>query len=285
MTIDIYVREKSGSREIRFPILPEDFQFPTGDATFITNEIMNKGEVAVPSGTELATYSWESEFPGEQRSDDPMIRGTWQDPNSYKNTLEDWKSKGTLLNLLITGYSINVDVYCKEFHPMGTGAFGDISYEIQFIEARSITIKTEKVEAKKTTQRQTSTAKTYTIVSGDTLWEIAKKFYGDGSKWPIIYDANKEIIEKTAKEHGKSSSENGHWIYPGVTLTIPDISSSSSKETSKSKDTGKTTPKSTEEKEKQYEEDRDAGVDEMVNKVKVGGKGKSNLPTRVDQIM
>ena len=65
------------------------------------------------------------------------------------------------------------------------------------------------------------TQQAYTVKSGDCLWNIAKKLYGDGSKWKKIYEANKSAIEAAAKSHGKKSSSNGHWIYPGTTLTIP----------------------------------------------------------------
>lgn len=61
----------------------------------------------------------------------------------------------------------------------------------------------------------------YTIVSGDTLWRIAKTFYGKGAGYEDIYKANKDIIEGTAKERGKTDSSNGHWLFPGTTLTIP----------------------------------------------------------------
>lgn len=64
--------------------------------------------------------------------------------------------------------------------------------------------------------------KIYTVVSGDTLWGISKKFYGTGTKYHIIYDANSDLIEAAAKAHGKKSSDNGHWIWPGETLTIPE---------------------------------------------------------------
>lgn len=70
---------------------------------------------------------------------------------------------------------------------------------------------------------QASGAQAYTVVSGDTLWGISKKFYGTGTKYNIIYDANADLIEITAKEHGKSNSSNGHWIWPGETLTIPEV--------------------------------------------------------------
>jgi hypothetical protein len=67
-----------------------------------------------------------------------------------------------------------------------------------------------------------STGSTYTVVSGDTLWGIAKKFYGTGTKYGLIYNANADLIESTAKSHGKSSSDNGHWIWAGETFTIPE---------------------------------------------------------------
>ena len=242
MTVDIYIREKSGKREIRIPLLPEELTFQKGDATVITYDIMGLGPVAIPSGTELGGWAWKSSFPGKNRKTDPMIRGTWYDPKEYDRILNDWKQKGTKLNLLVTGYPINADVYLQKYHAAAGGAFGDIAYEVSFFEAREISVKTTKKENKTTkkeeTKRPAEKTSTYTIKSGDTLWAIAKKFYGDGSKWKKIYDANKDIIEKTAKKHGRKSSSNGRWICPGVKLTIPDASSSS---TSSNKASGKKT--------------------------------------------
>ena len=63
---------------------------------------------------------------------------------------------------------------------------------------------------------------TYTVVPGDTLWGISKKFYGAGSKYHIIYNANVEVIESTAKNRGKKDSGNGHYIWAGEVLTIPE---------------------------------------------------------------
>lgn len=39
----------------------------------------------------------------------------------------------------------------------------------------------------------------YTIESGDTLWGIAAKFLGNGSKYPEIFEANREVIEDPDK--------------------------------------------------------------------------------------
>lgn len=39
-----------------------------------------------------------------------------------------------------------------------------------------------------------NTAQTYTVVSGDTLSAIAKKFYGHANKWRVIFEANTDRI-------------------------------------------------------------------------------------------
>ena len=47
----------------------------------------------------------------------------------------------------------------------------------------------------------------YTVVSGDTLWAIAERFYGDGNRYQQIADAN--------------GIPNPDLIHPGQVVTIP----------------------------------------------------------------
>jgi len=53
------------------------------------------------------------------------------------------------------------------------------------------------------------TAKTYTVVKGDSLYNIAKKMLGKGSRWAEIYNLNKDKIK------------NPNLIYPGQVFTLP----------------------------------------------------------------
>lgn len=53
-------------------------------------------------------------------------------------------------------------------------------------------------------------SKTYTVKSGDTLGKIAKEFYGNASKYPKIFEANKPMLSDPNK------------IYPGQVLRIPE---------------------------------------------------------------
>ncbi|MCD8539236.1 MAG: peptidoglycan-binding protein LysM [Leadbetterella sp.] len=52
-------------------------------------------------------------------------------------------------------------------------------------------------------------AQFHTVVSGDTLSKIAKTFYGDANKYPVIFEANKPMLTHPDK------------IYPGQVLRIP----------------------------------------------------------------
>lgn len=62
-----------------------------------------------------------------------------------------------------------------------------------------------------------STARTYTVKKGDSLWAIARKVYGKGSLWQKIYNANVGVAGKPYTKHGVTYS----LIYPGQVLNIP----------------------------------------------------------------
>ncbi len=55
---------------------------------------------------------------------------------------------------------------------------------------------------------------TYTVKSGDTLWEIAEATYGDGSQWHKILDANKDKV-------GYLPNGSQALIVTGQTLNLP----------------------------------------------------------------
>lgn len=53
------------------------------------------------------------------------------------------------------------------------------------------------------------TTRTYTVVSGDSLSKIARQFYGSASRWPQIFDANRDQLS------------DPDLIKPGQVLKIP----------------------------------------------------------------
>ncbi|MDO4557247.1 MAG: LysM peptidoglycan-binding domain-containing protein, partial [Lachnospiraceae bacterium] len=132
----------------------------------------------------------------------------------------------------VTGTNINIDVTISDYVCEENGGYGNKDYSIEFERYKYLKIYTtdELKIVKFVKQIKTRPAsppaaatRTYTIVSGDNLWKIARKFYGgSGSDWQKIYNANRSVIESTAiRYRGGRGSDNGHWIYPGCVLTIP----------------------------------------------------------------
>jgi len=58
---------------------------------------------------------------------------------------------------------------------------------------------------------KTQEAQFYTVVSGDSLSKIAKKFFGNAMKYPVVFEANKPMLSHPDK------------IYPGQVLRIPSL--------------------------------------------------------------
>jgi nucleoid-associated protein YgaU len=54
-------------------------------------------------------------------------------------------------------------------------------------------------------------AQWHTVVSGDNLSKIARAFYGDANKYPVIFEANRPMLTHPDK------------IYPGQMLRIPPL--------------------------------------------------------------
>lgn len=97
------------------------------------------------------------------------------------------------------GFDVIVSVKLKQYREFGTKTLTQSSTGIHKVEAQRST-ETSPVPA---------TNKTYTVQKGDSLWAIAKKYYGNGSKYTVIAEANKDKIK------------NPNLIYPGQVLTIP----------------------------------------------------------------
>ena len=122
--------------------------------------------------------------------------------NEMKVSVEDYTIKEDAKQ----GFDVVVSVKLKQYRDYGT-------------KIPNFSFNSQKKTTRSTDKKQETTK--YTVVSGDTLWNIAKKFYGDGSKYMTIYNANKSVI-----------GGNPNLIRPGQVLTIPGVNGGSDSITS-----------------------------------------------------
>lgn len=126
---------------------------------------------------------------------------------NLKVSLEDYDIEDNVSD----GFDIKVSVNLKQYREYGT----------KMVNIGATVNTVPQNQSRSAGAGANTSGESYTIKSGDTLWNIAKKKLGNGSRWREIYDANKTVIESAAKKRGKASSNNGHWIWPGTVLTIP----------------------------------------------------------------
>ena len=114
-------------------------------------------------------------------------------------TLEDYKVSDDVKE----GLDLTVSISLKEYRNYGTKIMNFVLVEDQ---AGTVQAAEESGTERK---GEPENAGSYTVVSGDSLWKIAKQLLGNGNRWQELYDLNRDKIS------------NPNLIRPGQVLTIP----------------------------------------------------------------
>ena len=243
---NFYFSEKSNEELIllTFPITPSQLIIKVGSNNK-TITLINEGDINVLKSPSLIEVEFDARFPMRKY---PFAR-EFDSFQTYWDKFKELKTKKTPFRFIVTRSTPNgiptwdtnllmalENVELKESADEGDDVIISVKLK-QYKEYGVRTIKlpdtsdnttsapdsTSTANAKRGTDGKTASSKTHTVKKGDCLWNIAKKYYDSGTKWKKIYEANKTVIEETAKKRGKKSSSNGHWIFPGTELIIPEL--------------------------------------------------------------
>ena len=216
---------KTKDKAVRLPIVPSEFERVI-DANYETNNVIGLGDVATFSGNGLAQISFSSFFPNHEYSFNAY--SDVPKPYEFVKYFKEWKNKGVVVRVVLTGTDINQEMYITNFSYGERDGTGDVYYNIDLLEYRPITIPTINENNSNNTQNtsrpadnnssgnssnnNSSTQKTHKVVKGDCLWDIAQKYLGKGSLYPKIKEANKSKYPSLAKNN---------IIYTNMELIIP----------------------------------------------------------------
>lgn len=214
---------KDSKRGIRFmfPVNPASIQISDG-RVFNEIPIIGLGTTLLAGSLVPESLTFSSFFP-------KLYDASYCNYRSIEDPLKSWErlrlwmgAEGskqiapTPLRVTITGSDFsNIMVLTDATREQQGGEPGDIYFTANFRRwlPQRIRIQEAGSEAGDDSSKRPAAPKsgtTYTVVRGDTLWSIAKRFYGQGSKWPTIYEANKSVI-----------GPNPNLIFPGQVLVIP----------------------------------------------------------------
>jgi LysM repeat protein len=195
-----------------------------------TYDLINYSQINVLKNPGLSSLEFEVVLPNTKYPF-AMYKNNFQNAKYYLGVLESLKVNRSAFQFIVVRkfpngkdiFNTNIKVALEEYTITDTTEEGfDTKVKIKLKQYKEYSTKKVQVTIKQyrppavtrtVTTNNTAVAKpsgqNYTVKRGDCLWNIAKRFYGNGAKYTTIYNANRSKIR------------NPNLIYPGQVLWIP----------------------------------------------------------------
>lgn len=201
--MEFWLISPDGKEKLRLPVHPPEFKVESGQNISIV-EVNNFGEYSKKGIETLDRITISSFFPSKYYSF--CQYKNFHTPYYFARTIDKWKQNEKPMQLLITETNINKRFFIENFTYGERAGSRDVDFELTLVEYRAIAVYKKKKKTSKTNSKaksrptkEKSKPKTYKVKPGDTLSEIARKYYGDASKWTLIKTKNKIKDERKLK--------------------------------------------------------------------------------------
>lgn len=214
-----------GNEKYQLPAPPSEFTL-TSSSNHQTVNVYKTGDLSLWGPKTLDTITIDSFFPNPKTG--RKYKCSYGEPWDVIKMINRWRDSGKPTRLLITNTDINMECLIDKFDYGIDNGINDVNFSITFSQYRKVTIpkvtENNNIIVNQTTSNKpapspskpntnnnsSNNTRTHTVGANDTLWGIAKKYYGNGSKWTTIWNANKPM---------RSGDPNK--IYKGEVVKIP----------------------------------------------------------------
>ena len=214
--------------KLLLPIAPEKLQLKIGNNNK-TLTLINEGEINILKKAKLTEIDFDILLPNVKYPF-ATYNNSFQNASYFLENIEKLKTSEKPFQFIVSRkmpngkilFDTNIKVSLEDYTISEEAEEGfDVKVTIKLKQYKDYSTKTVQITIKQERQRpvvvQTPsrpattapTTRTYTVVRGDCLWNIAKKYYGNGSQYTKIYNANRDKIK------------NPSLIYPGQVFVIP----------------------------------------------------------------
>ena len=212
-----------------FPVTPEKISIKINGNNKTVN-LINEGEINILKKTGLTDIEFEAEIP-QVKHPYAVYKNGFKEAGYFFDIFEGLKTGKKTFQFIVCRktpvgkklLNTNMKVSLEDYK-ISEDAKNGFDFKVKFnlkqyrdygTKTVNIKIAASKPKASAEPKRETNNspapaaAQTYTVVRGDCLWNIAKRFYGSGAKYTVIYNANRGVI-----------GGNPNLIYPGQVLKI-----------------------------------------------------------------
>ncbi|WP_313894307.1 LysM peptidoglycan-binding domain-containing protein [Psychrobacillus sp.] len=203
MTSGFYLSANNDKEGFRLPVNPESIkETVAGDSQTYT--IAKLGQVSIIKNIQLAEYTIDSFFPIRNAF---YVVAPLFEPSYYIGKIKEWQVKKEPIRFIYTegSFVINELVSIENFECSETAGDEDVYYTLSF--KKYVSFEPKKMVVQKTSgaskgkqqvvkksapprQNKKEMPKTYSMIQGDSLWKIAQKFLGNGSRYTEIQQLN-----------------------------------------------------------------------------------------------
>lgn len=214
--------------KIRFPVVPSSIGVNRSN-NIDTQSVLKLGEVPIFNGTSLKTIELTSFFPNQDYSFCDYIG--FMKPYEFSDKIQKWMYEGKPLRIIVTDSPTNMQCLIQQFDTVEQDGTRDLYFTLNLLEYKPIEVPNlsnsnqnsnsnsnnsnnsqNTSRPNKTDTNSNNKQKSHKVVKGDSLWDIAKKYYGNGSLYPKIKEANKAKYPSLSKSNV---------IYTNMELIIP----------------------------------------------------------------
>ena len=198
--------------KFQLPVNPPEIKI-SGTAKVSGEGIVRYGDVSIYAGRGLRKVEISSIFPNGECSFAEYK--PFPKPYTCVDNINSWFRRGSPVLLTVTGTNINMYFTITDFAYEERGGAGDVYYNlsmIEYVDTQSGLLNDDLSSKRPVNSSNNGKQRTHKVVKGDNLYDIAQKYYGKGSLYPKIKEANASKYPELKKSN---------IIYPYMTLIIP----------------------------------------------------------------
>jgi nucleoid-associated protein YgaU len=218
MSYAVFFSDEQNKLTLRLPVNPEEITYnQTQNVDEI--DIFGIGGINIPRGMKPIEISFESEFPSKphQYVETP---NDFKDGEFYIRQFTEWRNSDKPIRYIVhdgTKVKLNILVIIEDFEVKEkAGEEGDYYISFGLKQYKPYGISTllsagsQLLYSQNNREVNPPNPKSYTIKRGDTLYLIAKRFLGDGARYPEIHSINIPPLQS-----------NPNLIHPDQVIKLP----------------------------------------------------------------